>query len=181
MGNILPLRECKRCHEKLAINQFSKDKTRPDGLHPYCRLCRNQLARSYQKNKLATDIVYAEKIRERDRKRNNGERRRKNLERNRSRTSEQLKECFLKSKYNLTLEQYYTILEEQNHCCKICGEEETRKNKTTGVCLLCVDHNHKTGEVRGLLCNKCNTGLGYFKEDINILYTAIEYLSKKEK
>lgn len=43
---------------------------------------------------------------------------------------------------------------------------------------LCVDHCHETGEVRGLLCSKCNTAIGMFQEDINVMYRAIEYLSK---
>lgn len=181
MANILYLRECKRCHEKLAINQFSKDKTRHDGLHPYCKLCRNELSRSYSKSRLKNDVIYAEKIREKDRHRYKDKRRKKNLDRTRSWTPEQQKEYYLKHKYNITLENYHNMLKEQNYCCAICGEQETRTNPTTGISQLCVDHDHKTGKVRGLLCNKCNTGIGYFKENIDILNNAINYLNKKER
>ena len=62
------------------------------------------------------------------------------------------------------------MLKIQNGKCAICGE---RKDKT-----LVVDHNHKTGEVRGLLCGHCNHVLGFAKDNINILNKMIDYLTK---
>lgn len=73
-------------------------------------------------------------------------------------------------KYGLTKEEYLNILEDQNHCCKIC------KNKELFYQKLIVDHNHNTGKVRGLLCSSCNQGLGKFKDNIEALKEAIEYL-----
>jgi hypothetical protein len=58
--------------------------------------------------------------------------------------------------------------------CAICGSEETNNIKTNKMY---VDHCHETGKVRGLLCNGCNSGLGHFKDSINNLKLAIEYLS----
>ncbi len=57
----------------------------------------------------------------------------------------------LKRTYGITLEQYDEMLEKQHHCCAICDRHEDQF-KTR----LAVDHNHKTGEIRGLLCNYCN-------------------------
>lgn len=80
----------------------------------------------------------------------------------------------LKAKYNITLEQYDKILSLQQNKCKICGSE---KSNHKGSKLLFVDHNHTTGEIRGLLCHNCNAAIGLFKENIEVIKKAIEYLS----
>ena len=77
----------------------------------------------------------------------------------------------LKCKYGLTLDDYEQMLEEQNGCCAICNTHYTEFTK-----LLAVDHCHKTGKIRGLLCINCNTALGKFKDSSFILQTALEYL-----
>lgn len=82
-------------------------------------------------------------------------------------------EYSLKTKYNLTVEQYNEMLKEQNHKCCICGMDEVDNGRK-----LAVDHCHKTQKVRGLLCNFCNVGLGSFKDNINSLSKAISYLTK---
>ncbi len=76
------------------------------------------------------------------------------------------------SLYGLTVEQYDAILIEQNYVCAICGKPEKSSLKK----VLSIDHDHTNGKVRGLLCDTCNTGLGYFYDNISILYNAIEYL-----
>lgn len=77
--------------------------------------------------------------------------------------------AMIKKKYGLTPEQYNTMLCKQNYACNICRKPTSRKK-------LAVDHNHKTGKVRGLLCVKCNTLLGFVYDDINILKRAIKHL-----
>lgn len=79
----------------------------------------------------------------------------------------------LKLRYNLSLEEYNQKLKEQKHSCAICRKDEVELPKK-----LAVDHNHVTGQIRGLLCTSCNLGLGYFKDDINLFLSAIEYLNK---
>ncbi len=76
----------------------------------------------------------------------------------------------LKRYYNMTVETYYKMLADQNGVCKICN-----KTCSTGR-ELCVDHCHKTGKIRGLLCGKCNTGLGSFNDDKDKMLVAIKYL-----
>ena len=78
----------------------------------------------------------------------------------------------LKKRYGLTEEKYVSLLESQGNRCAICKEIlfEGKSN---------VDHDHITGEVRGILCPTCNWGvLGGSKENLTILYNAIEYLEK---
>lgn len=67
---------------------------------------------------------------------------------------------YLKRAYGITIEDYSRMLSEQGGVCKICGEPETMKHRGETTSSLCVDHDHSTGKVRGLLCGKCNTMLG---------------------
>ena len=67
------------------------------------------------------------------------------------------------------------LLEEQNNSCAICGI-----NQSDTVRKLSVDHNHETNQVRGLLCNGCNLGLGQFKDSVVFLSYAIEYLERHD-
>lgn len=87
----------------------------------------------------------------------------------------------LKNKFNLNPEQYNTILQEQKGICAICTNppESQKRERNRGV--LMVDHNHSTGINRGLLCRRCNGGIGLFKDNISLLIKAINYLTKHEK
>jgi len=88
---------------------------------------------------------------------------------------EQSRQCNLKQKFGITLDQYDQMFEIQGGVCAICGNVETHKNHY-GIVRLSVDHNHKTGKIRGLLCNNCNTGLGHFKEDPGLMLKATNYI-----
>lgn len=75
-----------------------------------------------------------------------------------------------KKKYNLSDEEFEARRAAQNNRCKLCREEFIKTPH--------VDHCHETGIVRGLLCGKCNTGLGLFNHDIKLLQLAITYLQE---
>jgi len=77
---------------------------------------------------------------------------------------------FLKKLYGITLEIYDEMLLKQNKVCAICSNGPTHRRK-----YLSVDHDHNTGEVRGLLCEPCNTGLGFFRDNPQLLDKAAEY------
>jgi hypothetical protein len=79
-----------------------------------------------------------------------------------------IKNLTLKREYGITLEDYSRMQKEQNGLCMICG----KKSK------LVVDHCHKTNKVRGLLCSKCNSGLGMFNDSILSLNYAIKYVRR---
>jgi hypothetical protein len=88
----------------------------------------------------------------------------------------QCKDCVTaahyKRTYGITMDEYDTMYQNQKGVCKICSLPQKHKQHNR----LCVDHDHQTGEVRGLLCDACNRGLGYFKDDERLLEQAIEYL-----
>jgi hypothetical protein len=74
---------------------------------------------------------------------------------------------------------YDTMLDEQDYKCAICGSEESNKpgHKEVGDNFF-IDHCHKTGKIRGLLCNHCNMMLGSVKDNVYTLQNAINYLEK---
>jgi hypothetical protein len=78
----------------------------------------------------------------------------------------------LLKKYGLTVGQFDKLSKEQNGVCAICKEENSLHGK------LYVDHEHLTGEVRGLLCVRCNTGIGMFLDSTERLQSAIKYLTR---
>lgn len=85
-----------------------------------------------------------------------------------------LRKAQLKSFYGITPEIYSDLFDLQNGVCAICGSDESESMREH----LCVDHDHSTGVVRGLLCHSCNIGLGKFKDDSELLKKAIIYLQK---
>ena len=81
--------------------------------------------------------------------------------------------------YGLSKEEYLEMLDNQNGTCAICKREEwARASVTNKVKALAVDHNHETGNVRGLLCRSCNLAIGYFEDNPKSLDEAIKYLEK---
>ncbi|MBE2228247.1 MAG: endonuclease VII domain-containing protein [Ignavibacteria bacterium] len=86
------------------------------------------------------------------------------------------KACQLKNKFNLTLEQYYEMHSQQHGLCLGCNSPISVEYNSSNIAV--VDHCHKTGKVRGLLCSKCNLGLGHFNDDTKILKNLIKYLNK---
>jgi len=80
---------------------------------------------------------------------------------------------YMVSRYGLTVEKYQQMVLDQGGVCKICSQPPCdRWNR------LHVDHCHKTGKVRALLCHKCNTAIGNLRDDIALLYKAIAYLEE---
>lgn len=85
---------------------------------------------------------------------------------------ERIRDTDLKAKYGMTIEDYNTMHARQDGRCAICGTSEEK---------LVVDHNHKTGQVRELLCHLCNAMIGCAREDIAILTSAVAYLQREQR
>ena len=99
--------------------------------------------------------------------------------RNKDKIKKNKKKYDLKTNYNITFEQLDKLYLEQNDCCKICNTHKDNNISHKGV--LCVDHDHKTLEVRGLLCGKCNTAIGLLNDNTDLLDKAKQYLKTKGK
>lgn len=78
----------------------------------------------------------------------------------------------IKCVYGIDHKSFINILESQDHCCDICHQPMVNGWKS------CIDHDHSTNQVRGLLCRECNLGLGMFKDSESSLASAIEYIRK---
>lgn len=146
-------RRCKECEKVKCIGWFYRDKRRPDMLVTLCKLCYGQKVKSYKESH--RDEVDA------------------STARYAAESKVKRRRYWLKRLYNLTEEQYDDMHRQQNGCCAICGcvSEKT----------LHVDHDHGSGQVRSLLCSKCNGLIGYADESVERLKQAIEYLERHQK
>ena len=93
--------------------------------------------------------------------------------RNKPLSKERARNNNLMRQFGIDINGYNQILESQNYTCAICGSNETGSAHTQHFS---VDHCHKTGKIRGLLCKPCNIMLGESQDDPKILFRAIEYL-----
>lgn len=76
-------------------------------------------------------------------------------------------------KFGLSEEDYTTLINRSQGLCETCNKPMGDKR--------CIDHDHSTGKVRGVLCNKCNTALGLLSDDIQLLGRLIQYLEQSEQ
>lgn len=81
----------------------------------------------------------------------------------------------LQRKYGISLQEYHLFLKIQESKCAICKSDDPK----TDAKMFCVDHDHTTGVVRGLLCKTCNSALGLLNEDFKIIQAAAEYVKNE--
>ena len=153
------VKTCK-IHGELTETQVIKVNMRRKNMFLRCKKCNLLSVRKYQKNN-------PDKTKFWDKKRsNNPKRKLYNKIRN-------------FKKYGLTIEKYNSLLIKQNNKCAICSsEEKSKQNNGIHTRQLAIDHCHKTGKIRSLLCSQCNKGIGHFNDSIELLNRVIEYLSK---
>ena len=169
----LPHLECKKCRVLKSLNK-ENFKSRKAGTIGFLGTCRDCLSKEdssyYKKEKEEFPECLSERRKRTDHKRYHTETR-KEYRRLHQRSQ------YLMTTYGISLEQYEELKANQGNKCAICG------GKGKGIQeVLDVDHDHKTGKVRGLLCSKCNSGLGMLQDNPHILKSALQYLEvNKEK
>lgn len=96
----------------------------------------------------------------------------------RERNPDKVKDMDLRKHFGITLEQYRQMSNAQSHKCAICDNYETAVDTKGAERFMAVDHCHKTGKIRALLCSACNKALGGFKDSPGLLRKAAEYIEK---
>lgn len=123
-----------------------------------CKNCHKKASRNFHKNNPGKHTEYSKA------------QRKKNPEKFKAKAHRSR----LKYLYGLSNEQFDSMFKSQNGACAICEKQNLNGKR------LCVDHDHKTGKVRGLLCNQCNGFLGAISDDKSKAARAISYLEKHE-
>lgn len=183
---MINIKTCTKCKEVKSLDSFYKSKAAKDGLKSRCKPCCSLEAKAHRKRyERINRALTTQKTEIKTCKNCKKEKLRNDFylsPQNKDGLSYWCKTCVASSnlmqRYGLSKNSQTKILEKQNNVCAICLQPETAKHlgKLTS---LAVDHNHKTGEVRGLLCTGCNKALGFFKDDIALLQEAIRYLQKR--
>jgi len=160
------MKRCKRCGVTKPLGDFYREKGCRDGHRPECKSC-NLAARKvwYQANR-EREIARVKAWQQANPERVNA-----SNQKSRAANPDRARDGYLRRTFGLSLAEYEEMLTAQHGTCAICGRPP-RKGSS-----LHVDHDHETGAVRGLLCFRCNGGLGQFKEEFERLVTASEYLS----
>lgn len=144
------MKTCQKCKQILDISEFYNNKRCAGKKDTTCKPCMKANARQYyaENREVVLARINNDWLKQKD--------------------------STLREKYGITLDDYKILWENQQGKCKICDDfrglfEEPKRQ-------LVVDHCHKNGQIRGLLCMACNTGLGQFKDRVELLNQAIKYL-----
>lgn len=142
---------CTACGEIKPLSEFHIDTSMKSGRYSKCKVCWNTQSQKRSKE-WRENPANKEKVKEHDRRHN-------------LRTKLKI--------FNLSIKDYEKLLQTQDFKCAIC-----KTNKPGGKGSWHIDHCHEKNYVRGLLCHKCNTGLGLFRDNKQFLNNAMQYLDK---
>ena len=187
------MKRCTKCGLRKDVSKFYKDERSGDKIQSQCKKCQKDYwkrnvgpkkeydARRYSENraeiiervlrygKTEVGVAIHRKSKAKYKKSDRGIELRRVHE-----GTDTHKKCkkkrYLIRMYNITMDDFHQMLETQNNQCSICKTDKPGKRGFQ------VDHDHETGKVRGLLCNKCNKGLGFFVDSVVVLKSAIQYL-----
>lgn len=149
-------KKCPKCQQVKEISAFGKNRSQSDGLQSYCRPCHQGYVKSWQQRNPQKLREYFKTTIAANPDKYNA----------RYFSEAQRKSC-LKGKlkkYGLSMERYSLLLEQG---CQLCGETKS----------LVIDHCHDRETFRGILCSLCNSGLGFFRDDPDLLLKASAYLN----
>ena len=162
------LKTCTRCGYRKNIFLFAKNRN-------HCKACRNEIQKEWSKSNPLSE----------ERKKINQKQQKIWKQKNKRlpvHTCKKPPKTHIERRYGLDECGYFELLNKQNNKCGICGITEEDFLLTTGIkrkiTKFFVDHDHNTNEIRGLLCDKCNRGIGLLNDNIDTLRNAVAYLEK---
>lgn len=143
------MKTCSHCRESKVSSEFYQDKTKKHGLSSRCKPCARRQASDWALK--------------------HPEERRRIMRSWRGRTDVQVhnRKIWIKRKYDLTVDDIEQLFVAQAGACAVCECALTKYH---------IDHDHASGDIRGLLCRNCNLGLGFFRDSVPNLAAAIQYL-----
>jgi hypothetical protein len=148
------MKKCSICKVEKDFNEFPFQNKKENKLMSACKNCKSNI----QKEKRINNNEW-QRQKDRDNYQKFKERRILYAREYRKQNPQKIRESNLKSKYGITQLDYDKMLISQNNKCAICDRDMHKYGK-----IFCVDHNHSTGNVRGLLCDPCNYGLGFYEK-----------------
>jgi hypothetical protein len=156
---VMSTKVCTTCSEMLPLSSFYKDPNKKDGLYSRCKDCHKAATAHYASNNrkvysgASRKWYHANKLK--------------------------AKNLHLRRKYGISIEQYLALVDAQGNTCAVCKTPDKTRGQASAE-HWCVDHNHQTGKVRGLLCHHCNRALGLLNDNVAHLTTAVQYLTNAE-
>jgi hypothetical protein len=165
------LKRCPACATSKSLDAFNRQTGARDGRQTYCRDCSRARNRQYEAANREKRAAYLEAT-----KAERSARQKAYYADNKARVRERVRTYRLATQYGITPADYDVMLADQAGRCKICGSQEPGGPKA--AFRFAVDHCHRSGVVRALLCFRCNTVLGQFDDSVELLQRAIDYLNK---
>lgn len=162
--------ECTKCKEFRMREEFSPTTKTQLGLFAHCKACIAKNVRAWRMENYDRDKARHAAYREQNRERIRETQNKRYAELGTTKYFEHIRGA-----YGLTEDQYFAMLESQQECCFICLQEFRYTGRKDSPC---IDHDHTTGKVRGILCGSCNLALGQVRDNPAILRKMIEYLEK---
>jgi copper chaperone CopZ len=158
-------KNCKQVNPQ-PLDNFTKHSHTKDGLQVHCKHCRNSINKAlrkenkdkYREVQIQWNMDNKDKIQTIEKKWQKA-------------NPEKLRAKSMRKKYGISIAEYDFLLLKQEDQCGIC-----KRHKSSFTIRLCIDHNHSTGKIRGLLCSNCNRGLGLFQDRADWLRNAANYL-----
>lgn len=156
------MKTCTRCNISKPLDEFTKGKAR-------CKKCCTEISLEW----------YHKKMRDSSYRKSRAKAKMKAYWKDRDRINDMRAKKRLERDYNITYDEWINLLEKQDNQCAIC-KDTIEWQSPDGKYRACVDHCHINGNIRGLLCPRCNQALGLFRDDPEIMQRAITYLQQSQ-
>jgi hypothetical protein len=162
---------CTGCGLEKPVDHFSPSRLGKLGRDSKCKPCKREAAKKYRANNPEKTANYRNTNRDKIRAYALANRERERARQKQDWESGKRRDAVLRRNFGITLETYNALWEIQEGKCAICGRAGGKRR-------LAVDHCHETGNIRGLLCDPCNRGIGFLRESPSALRRAASYIEK---